>query len=166
MKHVDTVIQLIESLNGDIGDFNNNYPKIETDHPGWLEEAKRRSRELTSKFENEINNLNNELIIGWRQYSKQDILQLQHVLKKTVKVSSIIGIGASKLNVNNLTDAFFLLLLKGKHSFDYRDRILELNNLIDFAVKNKIDYKNAGKMVSVLFDNFEFHDYFKKIIAD
>ena len=159
MKHISIIIQKIKSLNNDIIEYDKRFPKIDRSKSGWKEEVVRQSKEVMSVFSEEFDNLNYELISHWRTYSKEDISALQDALGKAYAVLSRIGIADREVNGKNLEDAFFLLLLRGKHK-DYRDCILSLRNIINFASKNKIEYQNTGKRVSELFDDYIFHIYF------
>ena len=159
MKHISIIIQKIKSLNKDIIKYDNRFPKIDINKSGWLEEAARQSMEVASVFAEEFANLRYELISHYRTYSKEDISALQDTLGEAYAVLSGIKIADSEISDKNLEDAFFLLLLKGKHK-DYRDCLLKLSEIIGFASKNKIEYKNAGKRVSELFDDYKFHIYF------
>jgi len=159
MRHISIIIQKIESLNSDIIEYKNRFPKIDINKSGWQEEAMRQFKEVTSVFTEEFDSLNYELISHWRTYSKGDISALQDTLGKAYAVLSRIGIAGSEVSAINLEDAFFLLLLRGKHR-DYRDCILGLRDIISFTSKNKIEYKNIGKRVSELFDDYKLYTYF------
>jgi hypothetical protein len=163
MKDIDVIVHGLESLNGEVKKHQRNCPPININRPDWLEEAKRQAAHINNQIADKVRGINDELISDWRRYSKQDILMLQETLERTNEIAPFIGIKVNELNENNLIDACFLLLLKSKH-MDYRDCLLELKGIIDFANKNKIDYKNSGKQVSELFGKYEFHSYFDKAI--
>lgn len=161
--HLDTFVQKIKSLDKDIKKYRNHIApdRIDINSPSWLEEAMLQSRAIGFKFAKEISDLNDEIILNWRKYSKEDIITLQNTFKYARAAVSYIGITISELSENNLIDAFFFLLLKSRYE-DYRDYLLGLDRLINFARENQIDYKNAGKQISGMFEDYIFHTYFDR----
>jgi len=162
MKNIDNIIHNIESLNEKIKKDPSSNIVYDINSPGWSEKLAEETAKRYSRFAKEINNLNDELVLDWRQYSKQDILKLQDALGKARKAASYVGIKIKNLSKDNLIDALFLLLLQSKHDPDYRDCLLILNDILRFARENKVNYKTDGRYMSTLFDDYVFHTYFDK----
>jgi hypothetical protein len=171
MERIDNIIQLIESLNGGIENFGDD-EEVDINDPDWFEEARRRSEAMYSEFEDEINGLNDELASAWRQFSKQDIMKLQDVLEKADNVPNMIGVRVDDLTESSLLDALFLLLLKSRHT-DYRDCLLGLGDLMQFADRVDCKVGEQSREADVLFDDiwlddhdFGFHAGFRQALLN
>ncbi len=165
-KSFDSLIEKIQFVIVEIEKYKSEHDaELNINDQNWQINIRKQVERFTSHFYNSFNMLIalfNEQI---QYFTKAKVRLVKDIMNDTLKSNLVIS--STELVKTNFECALFLLLLTG--DVDFRDSLPVLADYIDFAEKNKIDYKEIANRLIPLFESDdevtkEFLRYFKQAL--
>ena len=165
MKNLDNLIETIHNLISEIETYEANNPStIRWGDPNWEDEMRREMEKFQLHFEQSFDMLTDIFLEQIKYFTKENVALIQSIIN-TCGYLNFLEI--YPLTVENFESALFIFILIGD---DYRESLRNIDDYLDFAEKNEIDYRNIAKKIIPYFDDIkcpvfrEFLYYFNEIM--